>query len=423
MASPPRALIAVAAAALAAAALAGCSDSDTADPAIETVERSAGDAIVIPPDEPIILGVSSALTGPVGERGSEYRDAVVLGVQRFEDENGEGIEGHAIEVHAEDDGCTVADQTAVATERLLGRPTLVGVLGPQCSTGAEAVLDAYDDAGVVAISGSATATALTADRPEGSYFFRTAFRNDLQGAVVGDFVADQLMADSVVLVDNGEVYGTDIAASTARFLESNGVDVERLSVPQGTVDFGGVADGIAESAPDAVGYAGFNPDAALLLRQLRDAGYEGTYGAFDAAASEREFVAPLGEDAEGALFAGCSLPLPDDVRSEFQSVHGAAPAAAFNGQYVDATEALLGAVAQTAQPQDDGSLVIDPEELRDAVASTDIEDGLTGRIRFDERGDRRTTGDDASAIAEQVGLIGCEVENGQFVPIDSEATP
>ena len=29
-------------------------------------------------------------------------------------------------------------------------------------------------------------------------------------------------------------------------------------------------------------------------------------------------------------------------------------------------------------------LVIDPEELRDAVASTDIEDGLTGRIRVSE---------------------------------------
>lgn len=413
----------IAAAALAAAALAGCSDSDTADPVIQAADRAPSDAIVIPADEPIIVGVSSALTGPVGERGSEYRDAVVLAVQRFEDENGEGIEGHPIEVHAEDDGCTVADQTAVAAERLLGRPTLVGVLGPQCSTGAEAVLDAYDDAGVVAISGSATATALTAERPEDSFFFRTAFRNDLQGAVVGDFVSDQLMADTVVLVDNGETYGTDIAASTARFLESADVSVERVTVPQGTVDFGEVADGIVATGPDAVGYAGFNPDAALLLRQLRDAGFEGTYGAFDAAASAREFVAPLGEDAEGALFAGCSLPLPDDVRSAFADLHGSPPAAAFNGQYVDATEALLEAVAQTATPRADGSLTIDPGELREAVASTDIADGLTGRIRFDRRGDRRSTGEDAAAIAEQVGLVGCEVRNGEFVPIEGEATP
>ena len=295
----------------------------------------------------------------------------------------------------------------------------MGVLGPQCSTGAEAVLDRYEDAGVVAISGSATATALTADRVPGGFFFRTAFRNDLQGTVVGDFVADDLEARSVLLVDDGEIYGTDLAAATTAVLERNGVAVTRVSAPQGTVDFSEIADRVARDPPDAVGYAGFNPDATLLLRQLRDAGFEGTFGSFDAAASVTEFVQPLGAIAEGTLFAGCSLPLPGPFRAEFATLHGTPPAAAFNGQYADGTQALLEAVAATAEPQPDGALTIDPRQLRDAVAATNIADGVTGRIRFDERGDRRADGADAAAIAEGVGLIGCQVRDGRLVPLEA----
>lgn len=412
------ALLAIAVAS--AVVLAGCgSGGDSGDaPVLADVNRSPGTPIIIPPEEPLVVGVSSALTGPIGERGTEYRDAVVLGVRQFERENGAEIAGHPIEVHAEDDGCTVADQTVVAAERLLARPGLIGVIGPQCSAGAEQVLDVYDEAGVVAISGSATATDLTAERPAGSFFFRTAFRNDLQGNVVGDYVDDELGAQSVFLIDNGETYGTDIAAATARVLRARGVAVVRRSAPQGTVDFADLAAEIVDRSPDAVGYAGFNPDAALLLAQLRDAGYEGDYGAFDAAASSREFVEPLGEVAEGTLFAGCSLPLPSEFQEAFAQVHGSAPAAAFNGQYADASRALLEAVAETAATADDGSLVIDPEALREEVAAADIADGVTGRIRFDERGDRRTDGGDPATIAAQVGLIGCEVRDGALVPLE-----
>jgi branched-chain amino acid transport system substrate-binding protein len=401
------------------AALAGCgSDGGPGDdPGLQDVSRSPEAPVVVPPGEPLVVGVSSALTGPVAERGSEYRDAVVLGVRRFEQENGTEIAGHRIEVHAEDDGCTVADQTAVAAERLLARPGLVGVVGPQCSAGAEQALPLYEEAGVVSISGSATATNLTDERPPDGFFFRTAFRNDLQGNVVGDYVADELGADSVVIVDNGETYGTDIAAATTRVMRSNGIAVAQFTAPQGTVDFAELTAEIIDRGPDAVGYAGFNPDAALLLGQLRDAGYEGRYGAFDAAASAREFVEPLGEVAEGTLFAGCSLPLPRDFRDAFADVHGSPPAAAFDGQYADATRALLDAVAQTAVPEADGSLVIEPQALREAVAETDIADGVTGRVRFDERGDRRADSADPETIAAEVGLIGCEVRDGALVPL------
>lgn len=103
------------------------------------VERGPTIPIVVPADEAIVIGVSTALTGPSGHRGSEYRDAALASLEVWKEENGDEVLGHEIQVVAEDDGCTEAEQTGVAAGRLLERVGLVGVIGPQCSSGAAAV--------------------------------------------------------------------------------------------------------------------------------------------------------------------------------------------------------------------------------------------------------------------------------------------
>ena len=179
-----------------------------------------------------------------------------------------------------------------------------------------------------------------------------------------------------------------------------------------------------------VGFAGFNPEAALLYRQLRDAGYRGLFGAGDAAASVGGFVEPVGaQAAEGVLFAGCPVLLPEDFRVELRNVLGHEPeASTFLGQVADATTTLLNAVAQMAQEQPDGSLTIDPAALRDAVRSSLLEQGISGSVAFDEHGDRVPgPGDTLSDVIEaalatgdnglflDLGLVPCQVQGGRLV--------
>ena len=91
---------------------------------------------------------------------------------------------------------------------------------------------------------------------------------------------------------------------------------------------------------------------------------------------------------------------------------------------------LLDAVQAVAEEQADGSLVIRPTALRDAVRATNLRDGLSGSIAFDARGDRLTKpGEDldalvAASVAAQdsdvytaLGLIPCQVQNGVLVPL------
>jgi branched-chain amino acid transport system substrate-binding protein len=393
-----------------------------------TVTHDAQTPIVIPAGEAIIVGVSAPLTGSNAAAGTEDSDAAIVGVDRWRKANGSQIKGHEIQVQVEDDGCTEGEITLQAAERLLEQQGLVGVIGPDCSAGAVAARPVYEKGGIVTISGSATQTDLTANQ-QGGFFFRTAYRNDLEGTLAGLFASSQLKAQRVYLVDDGESYGRDLADAAQTAMEHNGVAVTRDSVQLGTVNFSELVRKIVTASPDLVGFAGFNPEAALLFRQLRDAGYKGLFGAGDAAWGP-PFIEPVGASAaEGVVFAGCSLPLPADFVADFRDLHGHAPAdSAFVAQYSDAATILLNAVAQVAVQDAGGSLTIDPAALRDAVRATRLTDGISGSVAFDQNGDRVPPGvsnlsdfvskaissGDANVFL-QLGLVPCQVQDGKLV--------
>jgi len=385
--------------------------------------------IVVPPGAPIVIGISAPLTGPDGAAGTEDKDAVIVGAERWKAANGNQIKGHEIALRAEDDGCTQTDITVQAAEHLLRKEGLVGVIGPDCSAGAATAIPIYAQAGIVAISGSATRTDLTTAQPEGKFFFRTVYRNDLEGLLIGLFVSSELKANRGWFIDDGEPYGQDLAEAAAQVAMGNGVRIVRETVPRGTEDFSQLTARIAQDNPDFVGFAGFTREAALLYRQLRDAGYTGIFGSVDAAASVPGFVEPVGPEAEGVLFAGCSLALPPDFLVEFSRLHGHEPeASAFVAQYADAVTILLDGVAKVAQEQADGSLTIDPIALRDAVRATSLEDGISGSFAFDANGDRVPhSGDVLSEFVDaamksgdtgvfvELGLVPCQVQDGKLV--------
>ncbi|KPK21087.1 MAG: hypothetical protein AMJ76_03590, partial [Dehalococcoidia bacterium SM23_28_1] len=107
---------------------AACGGEDEEEDEIRDIQRSPETPIVVPPDRPIMIGVSVPLTGPDEVVGIEDLGGVIVGMGRWKDENGNTIGGHEIEIRAEDDGCSEPDITEQAAERLLGREGLVGVI-------------------------------------------------------------------------------------------------------------------------------------------------------------------------------------------------------------------------------------------------------------------------------------------------------
>jgi hypothetical protein len=121
--------------------------------------------------------------------------------------------------------------------------------------------------------------------------------------------------------------------------------------------------------------------------------------------------------------------LPEDFVDDFEETHGSPPeASGFVGQYADATTALLNAVAATAREEADGSLVLDPFELRDSLREVRLDPGVSGAFGFDSNGDRVTEpGTELRAAMEaavqgadinflvSLGLVPCRVVDGRLV--------
>ena len=261
------------------------------------------------------------------------------------------------------------------------------------------------------ISGSVTRSDLTTGQTAPEFLFRTSFTNSQEGALQARYVSEGLGAATACVIDDSEAYGTDLANSLQADLRPSGVEVTRESINvKEDVDFSELAAQIAADNPGVVVFAGFNPEGALLYRQLRDAGYAGPFLSGDGVVSVSDFIEPLGELAEGAIFAGCSLTLPEEFLSDYVEIIGREPETAFPAQYADAATVLLDALAQVAEEQPDGSLRIEPLELRAAVAAAELA-GVSGAVAFDENGDR--VGEGA-----EVGLQMCEIEGGRFVNFD-----
>jgi branched-chain amino acid transport system substrate-binding protein len=358
--------------------------------------------IRVEPGEPIVIAVSAAFSGDQAELGDDLANAAEMSAAEF----GE-VAGREVMVIREDDGCADPERAVDVARRAVERPDIAGVIGPMCATGAQAAHVIYERRGVVHISPSATRSELSEE--EARFFFRTAWRDDLQAATQARF-AHALNAETVVVIDDGQPYGRALAdAFQAAFEGQGGERVTRERIERGTMEFATLANRIVSAEPDVVVYQGRNPEGALIVRRLRESGYEGAFIAPDGVLSVTDFIEGAGEAAANSFLTGG--PTPDDLFIlRFFARYDRAPATPFVLQSYDAVTALLTALDALAE-DDGGALSVDRDALAERLRDQRLE-GLTGVIDFDERGDR------SGSSASDLGLVIYRVEQGRFVPLD-----
>lgn len=335
-----------------------------------------------------VIGVSVDLSGDQQASGVDIADAVDLAIE----DAGGTIGGTAVISRREDDGCNAPEQAVDVARALLQVDGLLGVVGPMCTVGAQAANDEYETAGVVHISPTSTRSDLSALGQR--FFFRVAWQDNAQAAAQARFIVESIAGASTVVIDDGDAYGRALSGAVAQALQDGGtVVIARERIEQAAPNFRSLARQVVASDPDAVVFEGFDPQGAMLLRDLRDEGYEGLFVGPDSLFSLQAFVAAAGEAAEGAvLTAG---PVPDEAfTTRFNDRFGRMPSTPFVLQAYDATTLLIKAANDAIAGGGGVPITIDRGALADAMRSLRT-DGLTGAIAFDERGDR--SGDTASA--------------------------
>jgi branched-chain amino acid transport system substrate-binding protein len=166
----------------------------------------------------IRIGVAAPLTGPQAWIGEQVRAGADLAVQDLNQRG--GVLADSLVAVLVDDFCD-PEQAVAAAKRLVADGVRV-VVGHQCSGAAIPASSIYEDAGIVLISPSATNPRLTERGLR--YTFRTCGRDDLQGAMIGDYLATAWPGVNVAIVHDGQAYGRGIAEEARRRLEQLGVE-------------------------------------------------------------------------------------------------------------------------------------------------------------------------------------------------------
>ncbi|MEA1834113.1 branched-chain amino acid ABC transporter substrate-binding protein [Methylobacterium durans] len=241
---------------------------------------------------PVKIGLSLPLTGPDAAYGQGLR----LGAeQAVADLNRSG--GRKLALVVADDAGDPKQGAALARKFAAEGVSLV--VGPFASSVAALAQPAYEEAGIVLVTPGATWTPLTG---RGAWnLFRLAPSDAQQAAFAGAYLADRYGARRIGLVHDRTTFGRGLADEVARTLKARGRrEVLFESLPRGSKDAADLAERLKRAAVEAVYFGGLAPEAALLIKAMREAGLDaplvGSDGLLD-----KDFAQAAGPGAEGTV--------------------------------------------------------------------------------------------------------------------------
>lgn len=211
--------------------------------------------------------IKFAIAGPFTGALTQYGDMVKEGVDTVvEQVNADGgVLGKKIEIVLMDDACE-PKQGPVVANRVVN-DEIGYVIGHVCSGATIAATDIYNDEGVIMISASATAPAVT----EGKNYetiFRTIGRDDQQGPAAAKMIIEQIKPKKVAVLHDKQSYGQGIANAVKGDLEKANVEVVLFEgINAGDSDYSAVITKLKGTGADFIYYGGYHPEMGLLLRQ------------------------------------------------------------------------------------------------------------------------------------------------------------
>ena len=368
----------------------------TADTEEEAMEEEAMEEMVcddaigcveIGPDDPIRIASALVITGPNESLGLDSQYGVEIAIA----DRGE-INGHAVELQAEDDGCS-AEGGQTAGQKIASDPSIVGVIGTSCSGAGVPMSQIVCAEGIAMISPSNTAPVLTDAETRQSCYFRTAHNDKIQGRAMAEYVFNELGLTKAAVVHDGDPYTEGLASVFAdSFAELGGEVVAFEAEAADATNVEPLLTSIAAAGPELIYYPVFIPLGSLITKTAKEIdGLEGVVLAAADGVQSPDFIEASGDAVEGMYVSGPDLGFGNDIYTTFletyQTEYGTEPTAPFHAHAYDATNMLLNAIEAVAQVGDDGSILIGRQALLDALGSTSGLAGITGTITCDENGD------------------------------------
>ncbi len=345
----------------------------------------------ITPGEPIKISVLQVLSGEVSPLGTEQARSIEVAIA----DRGELL-GHPIELLIEDSLC-LSEGGTTAAQKIATLPQIVAIIGPTCSGAAAGAAKVMSEAGLVMVSASNTAPSLTAVGGERGAdwqpgYFRTAHNDVVQGRAAATFAFQELGLTRAATVNDGDAYTQGLTGVFGQvFTELGGQIVLDTAVNKGDTDMRPVLTAVAVSGAELVFFPIFPPEGNFIALQAEEIeGFEDITLMSADALFTTTFIESAGADGVGVYFV-----VPDPPRgpaydtfvSKYKSKYGEAPTMPYHDSAYDAANIVLEAIETVAVQEEDGTLHIGRQALREALYATSGFQGLTGSLTCDEFGD------------------------------------
>lgn len=238
------------------------------------------------------LGVMVPTTGSEATAGKDMENAMLLAVDEINKAG--GVLGKQITTMTGDDACDPQQATAAATK--LVSADVLAVVGGYCSGATLPTLKIYGDTGIPMVIAAANSTKLIDANP-GNAFQINSTGYDQVNTAVGLFESKGVK--KLAVIHQGDGYSEDLAKLTKEKWTSMGHEVVAYEVVnKGEQDQSALVTRIKSKAPDAVFWTAYYADGALVIKQLRQAGYRNLIAVGDGSNSPK-LMEIAGKAADG----------------------------------------------------------------------------------------------------------------------------
>ncbi len=331
----------------------------------------------------IKIGIMCPLTGKWAKEGQDMQNIVTLLNEQVN--AGGGVHGKKIELVIENDEGT--SKHAIQAAKKLAKSGIVAVIGGYGSAVTEATQLIYDQAEIVQIATGATSNNLVEKKHK--ELFRICPNNEQQSDIAARILL-QMGYHNIAILHDGSSYSFDLAEGIRKRLEkfrSSIVFFDKL-IP-GWKNYTAVINNIQESNPDVIFFTGYYPEAGILLKQKHQMGFNIPMIGGDAC-NNTELIHIAGKETTTNFYC-ISPPLPKDlmdggkastVLTEYKNRFQSLPGSTWSVLTGDAYNILVEALKNVSD--------IKPETIANYLYDNlDNYSGLTGKISFNRRGDRK----------------------------------
>jgi branched-chain amino acid transport system substrate-binding protein len=226
--------------------------------------------------QPIVIGVSTAQTGPAAVAAEWELWGVNLAVEEINAAG--GVLGRKLEVLVMDNKCNPSEAVNVANK--LVEAKVVAIEGAHCSSGHLASMKIIQDAKIPMITGIASNPQITALSGVGGndYAFRISAYDSSMMEALGIYLGSKKPFKTVAIVAEDSDFGRGGADAFKAVASKAGVEIVSTDIhPQNTPDFTSILTRLQQRRPDAIAVFQLGGDAINFLRQAMQIGVKIPY--------------------------------------------------------------------------------------------------------------------------------------------------